>query len=59
MSIELFRKDEMSITRFWGGEKKGQMYQLTLGGWHIHRDKYELQELLRDALWSLKGEFEE
>lgn len=58
MSMELFRKDELSITRFWGGEKEGQMYQLSLGNWYIHRNKYELQELLRGALWSLKEEFE-
>ena len=55
MGTEIYKKDELSITRYTGGNQ-GQMYQLTLGGWFIKREKYELEKLLNDALWALRKE---
>ena len=58
MGTEIYKKDELSITRYTGGNQ-GQMYQLTLGGWFIKRNRFELQELLKEAVWALGMEITE
>jgi hypothetical protein len=46
MSNDLYRKDDFTVTSFWGGEERGPCIQITKGVSYVQLEQEEAKEVV-------------